>query len=441
MHIEQVKEEGNAMTQTGAAKGPSDQKTLNEELIEGLVEVARRSPQHAVDLFGVTLGVAMRLAAMPDAQLDDLATTPVALWRPALTGRLVRRLPERRPMLTPEHEVWRPLVKRINRLALATFVRYADDPASAALVCDITDPEVIHALQELPAFAFHEWGGNPGTLLAVPRLTDALIDRLLRADDDGVEPNLRGLFALTQCCEQEFALIRHAVQQESAAYRVAARASVSKRSGRPPANFLMPGTSSLILAMLRHQMRPTEVEDRMLATSDVRAAQLRGIAETLNPKIKRDKGAPRDRTRDHRDLWGSAHRRLSATAIFCLQRRLVDAGVEAFEAMVWAYDYYACSYDADCGVSLSRMLKDVFTPLREGADTHLGHCAKCGVVHLAHDEKIGIIECPVCVLARAGKFGQRRARVDKGSAPGMPDYRGWSPSAGWPAAGAGSPRG
>ena len=71
--------------------------------------------------------------------------------------------------------------------------------------------------------------------------------------------------------------------------------------------------------------------------------------------------------------------------------------------MVWAYDYYACTYDPDCGVSLSRMLKDVFTPMREGADTHLGHCAKCGVVHLAHDEKIGIIECPVCVLARAGQ--------------------------------------
>ena len=429
------------MTHMGVAKGPSDQKTLNEELIEGLVEVARRNPQHAVELFGVPLGVAMRLAALPDAQLDDLATTPVALWRPALTERLVRRLPERRAMLTPDHEVYRPLVKRINRLALATFVRYADDPASAALVCDITDREVIRALQELPAFAFLEWGGNPGTLLAVPRLSDALIDRLLRADDDGVEHGLRGLLALTQCCEQEFALIRHAVQQESAAYRVAERTEVSKRSGRPPSTFLMPGTSSLILAMLRHQMRPTEVEDRMLATSDVRAAQLRGIAEALHPKPKRDKGAPRDRTRDHRDLWGSAHRRLSATAIFCLQRRLVDAGVEAFEAMVWAYDYYACAYDADCGVSLSRMLKDVFTPMREGADTHLGHCAKCGVVHLAHEEKIGIIECPVCVLARAGKFGQRRSRVDKIEAPTLRDYQGWPAATGWAASAIASGRG
>ena len=429
------------MTQTGAAKGPSDQKTLNEEIIEGLAEVARRNPQHAVELFGVPLGVAMRLAALPDAQLDDLATTPVALWRPALTERLVRRLPERLPMLTPDHEVYRPLVKRINRLALATFVRYADDPASAALVCDISDPDVIRALQELPAFAFLEWGGNPGTLLAVPRLSDALIDRLLRADDDGVEPGLRGLLALTQCCEQEFALIRHAVQQEGAAYRVAERTPVNKRSGRPPSSFLMPGTSSLILAMLRHQMRPTEVEDRMLATSDVRAAQLRGIAERLHPKPKRDKGAPRDRTRDHRDLWGSAHRRLSATAIFCLQRRLVDAGVEAFEAMVWAYDYYACTYDADCGVSLSRMLKDVFTPMREGADTHLGHCAKCGVVTLAHEEKTGIIECPVCVLARAGKFGQRRSRIDKAETPALHDYRGWPQATGWSVTGIGSSRG
>jgi hypothetical protein len=430
------------MSQAGVAKGPSDQKTLNEELIEGLVEVARRNPQHAVELFGVSLGVAMRLAAMPDAQLDDLATTPVALWRPALTERLVRRLPERRPMLTPDHEVYRPLVKRINRLALATFVRYADDAASAALVCEITDPEVIRALRELPAFAFLEWGGNPGTLLAVPRLGDALIDRLLRADgDDGVEPSLRGLVALTQCCEQEFALIRNAVVQEGVACRAAQRAAVGKRSGRPPANFLMPGTSSLILAMLRHQMRPTEVEDRMLATSDVRAAQLRGIAETLNPRPKRDKGAPRDRTRDHRDLWGSAHRRLSATAIFRLQRRLMDSGVEAFEAMVWAYDYYACAYDPDCGVSLSRMLKDVFTPMREGTETHLSHCAKCGVVHLAHEEKSGIIECPVCVLARAGKFGQRRSRVDKLEPNAMHDYRGWPGATAWPMNAGGASRG
>jgi hypothetical protein len=430
------------MTQNGVAKGPSDQKTLNEELIEGLAEVARRNPQHAVELFGVPLGVAMRLAALADAQLDDLATTPVALWRPALTERLVRRLPEHRPMLTPDHEVYRPLVKRINRLALATFVRYADDPASAALVCDITDRGVIRALQELPAFAFLEWGGNPGALLAVPRLSDPLIDRLLRPDDDGVEPGLRGLLALTQCCEQEFALIRHAVDAEGAACRDSGRAAVSKRSGRPPSSFLMPGTSSLILAMLRHQMRPAEVEDRLLATSDVRATQLRGIAEALNPKPKRDKGAPRDRTRDHRDLWGSAHRRLSATAIFCLQRRLVDAGVEAFEAMVWAYDYYARTYDADCGVSLSRMLRDVFTPMREGTDTHLGHCAKCGVMHLAHDEKTGIIECPVCVLARAGKFGQRRARADRSEAPAMADFRGgWPQAAGWPGRGLESPRG
>jgi hypothetical protein len=160
----------------------------------------------------------------------------------------------------------------------------------------------------------------------------------------------------------------------------------------------------------------------------------------LNPRPKRDKGAPRDRSRDHRDLWGSAHRRLCATAIFCLQRRLVDAGVEAFEAMVWAYDYYACTYDPDCGVSLSRMLKDVFTPLREGTETHLSHCAKCGVVHLAHDEKIGIIECPVCVLARAGKFGQRRVRADRAETPALRNYRGWPP-AGWPGAGAESTRG
>jgi hypothetical protein len=422
------------MTQAGAMKGPSDQKTLNEELIEGLVEVAQRQPQHAVELFGVTLGVAMRLAAMSAAQLDDLATTPVALWRPALTERLVRRLPERRPMLTPDHEVYRPLVQRINRLALATFVRYADDPASAALVCDITDAGVIRALQELPAFAFLEWGGNPGTLLAVPRLNDALIDRLLRPEDDGVDPRLRGLVALTQCCEQEYALVRNAVARESAAHVAAARGGVGKRSGRPSASFLMPGTASLILAMLRHQMRPSEVEERLLATSDVRAAQLRGIAQTLNPRPKRDKGAPRDRSRDHRDLWGSAQRRLSATAIFRLQRRLIDSGLDAFESMVWAYDYYACTYDADCGVSLSRMLRDVFSPLLEGGETHLSHCAKCGVVHLSHDEKAGIIECPVCVLARAGKFGQRRVRgerIEGGVTTGEP--RGWLGGAGaWP---------
>lgn len=407
------------------AKGPSDQKTLNEELIEGLVEVARRNPQHAADLFGVSLGVATRLAAMSDAQLDDLATTPVALWRPALTERLVRRLPERQPMPTPAHEVYRSLVERINRLALATFVRYADDPALAALVCGVSDPQTIVALQELPAFAFLEWGGNPGMSLVLPVLTDALIDRLLRGDDDSVEPGLRGLVALTQAGEDEFARLRVAVHEQAAAHRAVSRVEVGKRSGRPPASFLMPGISSLILTMLRHQMRPTEVEDRLLAKSDVRAVQLRGIAEAINPRPKRDKGAPRDRSRDHRDLWGSAHRRLTATAIFRLQRRLVDGGMEAFEAMVRAYDYYASTYDPDCGVSLSRMLKDVFTPLHEGTDTHLSHCAKCGIVHLTHEEKAGIIECPVCVLARAGRYGQRRPRLDKGEPVAQRGYGAW----------------
>jgi hypothetical protein len=422
-------------------KSPSDQKTLNEELIEALVEVARRNPQHAVELFGVPLGVAMRLAAMSDAHLDDLATTPVALWRPALDERLVRRLPEWRPMLTPDHEAYRPLVKRLNRLALATFVRYADDPASAALVCDLSDPGVIRALQELPAFAFLEWAGNPGALLIAPRLSDALIDRLLRPNDGaGVEPRLRGLFALTQCCEQEFAAIREAVQRESLAWRASEPAGAAgKRSGRPPASFLMPDTSSLILTMLRHQMRPAEVEDRLLPSGAVRAAQLRAIAEALCPRPKRDKNMPRDRTRDNRDLWGSAYRRLSATAIFRLQRRLVDAGQPPFEAMVRAYDYYVRTYDADCGVSLSRMLKDVFSSMREGTDTRPSHCARCGILHLSHEEKSGIIECPICVLARAGKFGRRHVRADKldGSCP--PEHRVWHGGAAWPAGLAASP--
>jgi hypothetical protein len=418
----------------GVSKSPSDQKTLNEELIEALVEVAQRNPQHAVKLFGVPLGVAMRLAAMPDAHLDDLATTPVALWRPALTERLVRHLPEWRPMPAPDLEVYRPLVKRINRLALATFVRYADDPASAALVCDLSDAGATRALQELPAFAFLEWAGNPGTLLIAPRLSDALIDRLLRPDDDtGVEPHLRGLFALTQCNDQEFAAIRHALHRESLAWRASEQpASLpGKRCGRPPASFLMPDTSSLILTMLRHQMRPAEVEDRLVPTGTVRAAQLRVVAETLCPRPKRGKNTPRDRTRDNRDLWGSAYRRLSATAIFRLQRRLVDAGQPAFEAMVRAYDYYALTYDADCGVSLSRMLKDVFSPMRAGTDTRIAHCTRCGVLHLSHEEKSGIIECPVCVLARAGKFGQRRVRLDRVECAPADEHRVWSGGAAW----------
>ena len=242
---------------------------------------------------------------------------------------------------------------------------------------------------------------------------------------ESVEPGLRALFALSQADDQEFSHLRESVLREALAHRAETRADVVRRSGRPPSSFLMPGTSALILTMLRHQMRPTEVEERLLNVSDVRAAQLRGIAETMNPKPKRNPGQPRDRSRDHRDLWGSAHRRLTATGIFRLQRRLVDGGIESFEAMVRAYDYYARTYDPDCGVSLSRLLKDVFTPLLEGSDTHLSHCVKCGVVHLSHEEKSGIIECPICVLSRAGKFGQRRPRVDRFDPVPFRPYGGW----------------
>jgi hypothetical protein len=182
--------------------------------------------------------------------------------------------------------------------------------------------------------------------------------------------------------------------------------------------------------MLRHQMRPTEVEERLVEFTDVRAAQLRAIAATMHPKTERVKGAPRDRSRDHRDLWGSAHRRLTATGIFRLQRRLVAGGIDAFEAMVRAYDYFATTYDPDCGVSLSRLLKDVFTPLREGCDTRLSHCAKCGIVHLTHEEKSGIIECPVCVLSRAGKYGQRRPRPDRLDPVPFRPYGGWGGAGG-----------
>jgi hypothetical protein len=403
------------------SKAPGDQKSLNEELIGGVVDVARRKPQHAVDLFGVPLRVATRLAAMSDAQLEDLCTTPVALWRPVLSEAQLRHLAERCPMPSPVFDPYRGIVERINRLALATFIRYADDPTSATLVCDLRDPALVRALQELPAFALVEWGGNAGVPLVRPVLCDAVIDRLLRANDESVDPGLRGLLALVQATECEFEILRHAVQEEArlfASTQGATRASVAKRSGRPPANFLMPATSSLILTMLRHHLRPTEVEGRMIATSDVRAAQLRGIAEALNPRPKRERGAPRDRSRDHRDLWGSAHRRLTATAIFRLQRRQIEAGADPFEAMVRAYDYYAGAYDAACGVSLSRMLRDVFSAMRQGKETHLSHCAKCSVVHLSHEEKSGIIECPVCVLARSGRFGHRRTRGDRAAGRG-----------------------
>jgi hypothetical protein len=406
------------------SKAPGDQKTLNEELIAAVVEIAKAQPQYAVELFGIPHGVATRLAALSDTQLDDLATTPVALWTPALTERQVRRLPERASMPSPAFEAWRHVTERINRLALATFVRYADDPASAALVCDLRDRGVIRALQELPAFAFLEWGGNAGVPLVQLRLSEAMLDRLLRVDRAPVEPGLRGLAAFVQATEAEFSTLHGVVQEEARRYdaaSVANRRALVKRAGRPASNFLMPATSSLILMMLQHQMRPTEVEDRLLATNDVRAAQLRGIAEALNPRPRRAPGAPRDRSRDHRDLWGSAYRRLTATAIFRLQQRLVEVDVEPFEAMVRAFDYYVCTYDTECGVTLSRMLKDVHTALREGTETHLSHCSKCAVVHLSHEEKAGIIECPVCVLARAGKFGQRRPRPERTDRPDRPD--------------------
>jgi hypothetical protein len=301
-------------------------------------------------------------------------------------------------------------------------------------------------LQELPAFAFLEWGGNPGVPLVRPRLSEALLDRLLRVDHAQVEPGLRGLAAFAQASAPECAHLLRAVQEDARRSVVASeatRTALVKRAGRPASNFLMPATSSLILMMLRHQMRPTEVEDRLLATNDVRAAQLRAIAETLNPRPRRAPGSPRDRSRDHRDLWGSAYRRLTATAIFRLQQRLVDVGVEAFEAMVRSFDYYVGTYDAECGVTLSRMIRDVFTALREGTETHLSHCAKCGIVHLSHEEKAGIIECPVCVLARAGKYGQRRHRADPIERPGLPDspvevprppHAGWAPVSAWTSA-------
>jgi len=412
------------------ARGPNDQKTLNEELLTALVEVAQRNPQHAVEVFGVSLGVSVRLASMSDAQLADVATTPAALWRPALTERVVRALPRRQALPSPAHEAYRPVLDRLNRLALATFARYADDPIAAALVCEIVEPQVLDALQELPAFAFLEWGPNAGAPLIVPCISDMLLDRLLRTDEDSVDARLRGLLSLATACEQEFEHLNYTLREESRRHEADPRAPIVKRSGRPPANFLLPRTSSLIMTMLRHRMRPSEVESYMLPSSDVRAAQLRNIAEQLNPRPAREKGAPRDRSRDHRDLWGSAHRRLTATVIVRLQRRLITAGVEPLEAMVMAYDYYARSYEPECGVTLSRMLKDAYAALLEGGETHVSHCAKCGVVYLSHEERTGIIECPVCVLARAGRFGPRRARGDRLDPIAFREYGGW-PGESW----------
>jgi hypothetical protein len=74
--------------------------------------------------------------------------------------------------------------------------------------------------------------------------------------------------------------------------------------------------------------------------------------------------------------------------------------------------------------------------MRQDKETHLSHCLKCGVVHLSHEEKAGIIECPVCVLARAGRYGQRRARTDRLDVPAERLFGAWAGGAAWPAASA-----
>ncbi|MEY4564378.1 MAG: hypothetical protein RLZZ618_3655 [Pseudomonadota bacterium] len=403
-----------------------DQKDLNEALVTAMAHVAERSPQHCVEIFGISLRLALRFANMarqahlPHGDADaliDLATTPAAVWRVVMTPRDVEDMQRgRAPMAAPHLEVYREVLTTLNEQVILLLLRYATQPRLAALVSGLGHDGLMQAMASASCSTLLQSAGHAGRPLVELTITETYLDRVFSTPTGvPVPPAMRALLARVMCQWDDYATLTRTLDHEANAVRPLREV----RIGRPTAVFLPPGEADTIRQLIDHGVSTKTILS--FTQSEVNSAQVRRLRQAADEALA---NAPMQSANDPESprihdsnaaVWGSAARRLMVTAIFAHQRVLVSLGLSPHAAFVDAYEYH-CAHHKDPAqhMSLSRLISAVFNPLRRG-EVHLGYCHDCGTMHLAHDGHHNGIECPVCALAKFNKLGRpqssRFARV------------------------------
>ena len=398
-----------------------DQKDLNATVIGAIASVARQNIHHCAELFGVPVRLAQRFATMalqsddrhaPVDPIEDLATTPTALWRVRLTARDVddmQRGPSAAP--APHLERYRPVVRQLNEQVAMLLLRYASQPRLVALMCGLHGREAIAAMQAASCSTFVQSAGQLLRPLAVTTVNETYLDRVFSTfSGEPVEAGLRALLARTLCSWDDCVTLTEAVEREIAEPRPQRVTKI----GRPTAVFLPPGEADTIRQLIAHGVSTPVI--LQFTRSEVNSAQVRRLRQAADsaralavaePPAPRAPQVPLPRTHDsNAAVWGSAVRRMMVTAIFAHQRVLVALGLPPHAAFVEAYEFHTLHHrDPANPLSLSRLISAVFSPLRAGL-VHLGHCSECGTLHLSHDGHHNGIECPACALAKFNKLGR-----------------------------------
>lgn len=399
------------MTHTTSAAILTDQKLVNEELIQSIAEVSMINVQHCADLFEIPRSLALRVRdlhvkAQAHPQSDallDLATTPAPLWRLSLTASDLHLMTSRHsPIFSPELERYRPIVARLNRLVVGMLLRYANNPVEAALVCGVSSMALLRSVQEAACVSLLDCAGNPGRPLIETRITLAMLDRFfITCDGLPADPMLRGMVAKTSCTEPEFSVLAQESDPEGVADRQALFADVTKakRTGKVPSILLKPEVSQLVMKMLAYRVKPIDVE-RWVADRGLRTIQIERLQTEFFPKAKD--------VREPQPIWGNATRRLQATSVLLKQRALISMGFHPLNALVEAFDFHVRHHDADATLSLSRLLKDVVIPMFSGERVRFNHCADCNSVYVSDEARMGPLDCPVCCLVYRKKLGHQR---------------------------------
>jgi len=397
-----------------------DQKDLNEAVIGAVAAVARQNIHHCAELFGISVRLAQRFASMAIQSndrtsdidpLEDLATTPTALWRVRMTVDDVDEMQRGRtgPAL-PHLERYRPIVKALNEQVVLTLLRYATEPRLAALVGGLGSRDVMAAMSSASCSTLVQSAGHLPRPLVALTINETYLDRVFSTLSGlPADAMLRSLIARTLCSWEDFVAISAGLDRELSEPR---RERVTK-IGRPTAVFLPPGEARTIRQLIDHGVSTKAI--LQFTRSEVNSAQVRRLRHTADVRRAKDPAGEvgeQDLPRTHDSnaaIWGSAARRLLVTSIFAHQRILVSLGLPPHAALVEAYEFYAIHHrDPSNPVSLSRLISAVFTPLHDGL-VHLGHCSECGTMHLSHDGHHNGIECPVCALAKFNKLGRPSA--------------------------------
>lgn len=410
-----------------------DQKDLNETVIGAVATVARQNIHHCAELFGLPVRLAQRFASMAVQSddrhaevdpLEDLATTPTALWRVRLTARDIADMQRGTPAASAPHlDRYRPVIRQLNEQVAMLLLRYASQPRLVALMCGLHGREAIAAMSAASCSTLVQSAGQLLRPLAALTINETYLDRVFStATGYPVEPGLRALLARTLCTWDDCVVLTTGVEREIAEPRPVRVTKI----GRPTAVFLPPGEADTIRQLIAHGVSTPVI--LQFTQSEVNSAQVRRLRQTADrhaPLHVAAEPAPTGlvlpRTHDsNAAVWGSAVRRMMLAAIFAHQRVLVALGLPPHAAFVDAFEFHTLHHrDPLNPLSLSRLISALFSPLRDGL-VHLGHCSECGTLHLAHDGHHNGIECPACALAKFNKLGRPPAFRSRSWAPTLP---------------------